>query len=189
MDARGDVTLLLDAVRQGQRDAESQLLALVYGELRRLAATYMRRERMDHTLQATALVNEALLRLAGDKIEWQNRAHFFGIAAQAMRRILVEHARARNAQKRGDGEVKVSLDDALLVSAADAFAVIDLDRVLFRLAALDARQARVVELRYFAGLSIEETAEVLGCTSRTVNRDWRMAQAWLRRELSSLDAR
>jgi RNA polymerase sigma-70 factor (ECF subfamily) len=180
----GEVTLLLDAMRHGQRDAESQLLTIVYDELRRLAARYLRRERPDHTLQATALVHEAYLKLAGREASWQNRAHFFGVAAQVMRHILVDHARVHRAEKRGSGNGKVSLDDVVLVSSAKSREILDLDEALTRLAQVDPRQARVVELRFFAGMSVEETAEVLGFTTRTVNRDWRMAQAWLQRELS-----
>jgi RNA polymerase sigma factor (TIGR02999 family) len=182
---RGEVTVLLDALRRGQRDVESRLLTLVYGELRKLAASYLRRERPDHTLQTTDLVHEAYLRMAGQDTPWQNRAHFFGAAAQAMRRILVDHARAHNAEKRGDGQRKVSLDEALYVSIADSQHVIDVDNALTKLAGFDARQARIVELRFFAGLSVEETAEALGCAARTVNREWRVAQAWLKRELTS----
>jgi len=181
--SHGEVTRLLVAMREGQREAEPRLLSLVYDELRRLATGYLRRERRNHTLQATALVHEAYLRMAGQKASWQNRAHFFGIAAQVMRRILVDHARAHRAEKRGSGQAMVSLDEALLVSA-DSSQLIDLDEALTRLAEIDPRQARVVELRFFVGMSIEEAAEVLGCGVRTVNRDWRMAQAWLRRALS-----
>ena len=182
---RGEVTVLLDALRNGQREAEARLLTLVYAELRRLAATYLRRERPDHTMQATDLVHEAYLRMAGEETPWQNRAHFFGAAAQVMRRILVDHARAHNAQKRGDGQPKVSPDQALNLSAAESQRLLEIDDALTRLAALDARQARIVELRFFAGLSVEETAEALGCAARTVNREWRVAQAWLQRELAS----
>lgn len=179
----GEVTRLLIAMQDGQGDAEARLLTLVYDELRRLAASYMRRERPDHTLQATALVHEAYLKLTEQNANWQNRAHFFGVAAQVMRRILVDYARTHKAEKRGGGHVKLSLNEALLLSSAKSHELIDLDEALSRLAAVDPRQARVIELRFFAGLSVEETAEVLGRTTRTVNRDWRMAQAWLRREL------
>ena len=179
----GDVTQLLGQARAGNRDAESQLLGLVYDELRRLAAGYLRRERPNHTLQATALVHEAYLRLAGQKNTLQNRGHFFGVAAQLMRRILVDHARAHQAGKRGGGKAQVSLEEAAPISAAESRELLDVDEALTRLAELDPRQGRVVELRYFGGLSVEETAEALGCTARTVNRDWRMAQAWLRNEL------
>ncbi|MBZ5623915.1 MAG: sigma-70 family RNA polymerase sigma factor [Acidobacteriia bacterium] len=179
----GEVTRLLIAMQDGQPDAEARLLTLVYDELRRLAAGYMRRERPDHTLQATALVHEAYLKLAGQTVTWQSRAHFFGVAAQIMRRILVDHARACHAEKRGSGQAKVSLDNALLLSTAESGELLDLDNALTRLAEIDAHLARVVELRYFAGMSVSETAEVMGCSTRTVNRDWRAAQAWLRREM------
>lgn len=181
---RGEVTELLDALRHGQRDAEERLIVLVYDELRRVASRYLRRERPDHTMQATDLVHEAYLRMAGEHTPWQNRAHFFGAAAQVMRRILVDHARAHNAQKRGDGQPKVALDEELCLSAAESKHLLDIDEALTRLAALDARQARIVELRFFAGLSIEEAAEALACAPRTVNREWRIAQAWLQRELA-----
>jgi RNA polymerase sigma-70 factor (ECF subfamily) len=184
-ETNGEVTLLLDALRNGQRDVESRLVTLVYAELRRLAASYLRRERRDHTLQATALVHEAYVRMADDGAPWQNRAHFFAAAAQVMRRILVDHARAHGSQKRGEGQPKVPLDEALYLSAADSRQVIEIDEALEKLARLDARQARIVEMRFFAGLSIEETAEAVGCASRTVNREWRTAQAWLKRELSA----
>ena len=181
----GEVTRLLVAMQEGQPDAEARLLPLVYDELRRLAASYLRRERPDHTLQATALVHEAYIRLAGQQGTWQNRSHFFGIAAQLMRRVLVDHARAHCAEKRGSGGIKVPLDEALLLSSAESRELLDLDEALSRLAQIDPRQARVIELRFFAGLSLEETAHVLNCATRTVTRDWRMAQAWLRRELGA----
>ncbi|HEV3198914.1 MAG TPA: sigma-70 family RNA polymerase sigma factor [Bryobacteraceae bacterium] len=183
----GEVTRLLIAMQDGQRDAEPRLLTLVYDELRKLAASYLRRERPDHTLQATALVHEAYLRLADQHATWQNRAHFFGVAAQVMRRILVDHARACHAGKRGSGQAKISLDEALVLSHAESQELLDLDEALSRLAEFDGRLARVVELRFFAGLSVQETAEVVGCATRTVNRDWRTAQAWLRRELGAGD--
>ena len=179
----GDVTSLLNALRTGQPDAESRLLPVVYRELRRLASAYLRKERRDHPLQATELVHEAYLRMTGADAPWQNRAHFFAVAAKIMRRILVDHARAHRAAKRGDGHVKLPLDEALVLSAAESQQLIDLDEALSRLAQIDARWARIVELRFFGGLSVEETAEALRCSDRTVNREWRMAQAWLRREL------
>jgi RNA polymerase sigma factor (TIGR02999 family) len=182
---RGEVTALLHALRTGRREAESRLFPLVYAELRKLARGYLRRERSDHTLQATDLVHEAYVRMAGGEAEWQNRAHFFGVAAQAMRRILIDHARAHRAHKRGDGKTKVPLIEAQFVPANDPEHLIEIDEALDKLAALDPRQARIVELRFFAGLSIDETAEALGCGARTVNREWRIAQAWLRRELSA----
>ena len=181
----GDVTRLLTDLREGKPHAEEQLIPLVYDELRRLAAGYLRKERSGHTLQATALVHEAYIRLADQKAGWQNRSHFFGVAAQVMRRILVDYARAHCAEKRGSGGVKAPLDEAMAVSSAPSRELLDLDEALTRLAAMDARQARVVELRYFAGLSVEEIAELLGCATRTVTRDWRLAQAWLRHEMGA----
>jgi RNA polymerase sigma-70 factor (ECF subfamily) len=181
----GEVTQLLMAMQEGQPEAEGRLIPLVYDELRRLAASYLRRERPDHTLQATALVHEAYIKLADQKGSWQNRSHFFAVAAQVMRRILVDHARAHCAQKRGSGGIKVELDEAVLVSSAQSRELLDIDEALTRLAQIDPRQARVVELRFFAGLSVEETAHVMDLSTRTVLRDWRMAQAWLRRELSA----
>ena len=184
---RGEVTVLLDALRNGGADAESRLIGLVYTELRRLARSYLRRERPDHTLQSIDLVHEAYLRMAGESTPWQNRAHFFGIAAQAMRRILVDHARARCTNKRGDGRRRVLLDDAMLLSEAEPDHLLDVHAALDGLAEIDPRQARLVELRFFAGLSIEETAAALGCSARTVSGEWRLAQAWLRRRLAALD--
>jgi RNA polymerase sigma factor (TIGR02999 family) len=179
-----EVTRLLRAWSDGDRQALDALLPVVYAEVRRLARSYLRRERPDHTLQATALVNEAYLRLVDQReVQWQNRAHFFGIAAQIMRRILVDHARMRGAQKRGSGEVPVVFDEALEVAAERNLDIVALDEALEALAALDARQARIVELRFFGGLSIEEAAEVLSLSPATVKREWAGARAWLRREL------
>jgi RNA polymerase sigma factor (TIGR02999 family) len=184
--AEGDVTRLIAAVREGREGASGELFQIVYRELRQLAGRYMRNERRDHTLQATALVHEAYLRVTSqEQLSFENRAHFFGVAASVMRRVLIDHARASRAEKRGGGDVKVPLDDALAAAAETPDALIELDEALARLAALDQRQARVIELRFFGGLSVEETAEVLGVASRTVKRDWRVARAWLRRELSS----
>lgn len=181
----GEITQLLIQVTQGDHEAESRLIPLVYDELRRLARRYMRHERPDHTLQATALVHEAYVRLAGEKeIAWQNRAHFFGVAANLMRRILVDHARAKLAKKRGGSDQQVSLDDALLVDLVSPKHFLDLDEALERLAQRDPRQSRIVELRYFGGLTEAETAEVLGISPRTVKRDWTVARAWLFKELS-----
>jgi len=184
----GDVTGLLNALRTGQPDAESRLLPVVYRELRRLASAYLRKERRDHPLQATELVHEAYLRMAGTDAPWQNRVHFFAVAAKIMRRILVDHARAHRAAKRGDGHVKLPLDEALALSAAESQQLIDLDEALSRLAQIDARWARIVELRFFGGLSVEETAAVLGVSTRTVHADWAFARAWLFRTLSDGDA-
>jgi RNA polymerase sigma factor (TIGR02999 family) len=161
------------------------LTPLVYEELRRIAHRYVGRERDGHTLQTTALVNEAYVRLAGgQKIEWQNRAHFFAVTAQVMRRILIDHARCRHYVKRGGEAQRVSFDDAALMSPERAAELVALDEALNELAKLDARKSRVVELRYFGGLSLEETADVLEVSVMTVRRDWRAAKAWLYRALS-----
>ena len=181
----GEVTNLLIQLRHGNRDAESRLMPLVYTELRRLAGRYMRGERPGHTLQATALVHEAYLRLVGQKdVDWQNRAHFFGVAANLMRRILVDHARTKLAKKRGGDDQRVSLDEAMLVQSKAHPQLLALDEALDRLAKRDPRQARVVDLRYFGGLNDEETAEVLGISVRTVKRDWNVARAWLYQQLN-----
>lgn len=179
------VTLLLKRWSKGDRGALEELSPLIYQELHKLAGGYMRREHPDHTLQPTALVHEAYLRLAGSTlVEWQSRAHFYGIAANAMRRILVEHARHKNAKKRGDGAVKVPLDDALAVSTQRSTDMVELDRALNELAAFDDRKSRIIELRYFGGLTAEEIAEVVGASTATVNRDLKVAQAWLYGRLS-----
>jgi len=184
-----DVTALLAEMRAGDPRAADQLIPLVYEELRRLAASYMRRERPDHTLQATALVHEAYFRLVDQKEGYQNRGHFFGVAAQLMRRILVDHARTHQAAKRGAGGRKVSLDDAEAAgySSQQDVDLVALDDALSRLGAVDAQQSRIVELRYFGGLTIEETAEVLGVSPATVKRDWNMAKAWLHHQLRKGD--
>lgn len=185
MDAiSGDVTRLLYGMGNGDPTAEAKLVPLVYEELRRLAAYHMRRERPDHTLQATALVHEAFLRLTEQKgISWQGKAHFFGIASQLMRRILVDHARGRLRTKRGGGRQKLSLDESLLLTEARSEELVSVNESLDRLAKLDPRQARIVELRFFGGLSVEETAEVTGVSPKTVKRDWSLAKAWLYQEL------
>ena len=190
-DARGDITALLAEVKRGRKDALDRLLPLVYAELRRIARNQMRREREGHTLQPTALVHEAFLRLVDqDDATWQNRAHFFGVAAQVMRRLLVDHARRRRAAKRG---IPITLDEALLhppgSAAVPTEEILAVDQALDRLARLDARQASVVELRYFGGLSVEETAEVLGVAERTVKLDWAMAKGWMKSQLSAGDSR
>jgi len=160
-------------------------MSLVYDELRRLAHQYMKRERGGHTLQTTALVNEAYLRLIDQtQVRWQNRAHFFGISARLMRHILVEHARSHARLKRGGGALRVSLDEAAVVSEGRAAEILALDEALASLEAVDPRRCQVVELRYFSGLNNEETAEALGISPNTVVRDWNMAKAWLRREIS-----
>jgi RNA polymerase sigma factor (TIGR02999 family) len=178
------VTELLE--RWGQRDeaALAELTPLVYEELRRIAHRQMGGERADHTLQTTALVNEAYLRLADQtNPRWQNRAHFFAVAAGAMRRILVDYARSRRAEKRGGGALKIELDETALVSPQESKEIIELHEALERLATLDSRKAQVVELKYFGGLNYDEMAEVLNISSITVRRDWRFAKAWLYTEL------
>jgi len=181
----GEVTNLLIQLKKGNREAQSRLIPLVYAELRRVAARYMRGEQPGHSLQATALVHEAYLRLAGQQdISWQNRAHFFGVAANIMRRILVDHARAKQARKRGGSIQKVSFDEAVLVQPEPSRDFLALDEALERLARRDSRQSRIVELRFFGGLSEEEAAEVLGISVRTVKREWAVARAWLYKEIS-----
>jgi RNA polymerase sigma factor (TIGR02999 family) len=180
-----DVTQLLVAWRNGDLQARDELMPLVYQELHRLAHQYMSRERPGHTLQTSALVNEAFLRLTDQRdVQWQNRAHFVGIAGQMMRRILVDYARKRGYAKRGGGACQVSLDEEFMVSEKRSADVVELDDALQSLARLDDRKSRLVELRFFGGLSIEETAEVLGVSPGTVMRDWTLAKAWLRREMS-----
>jgi RNA polymerase sigma factor (TIGR02999 family) len=180
-----EVTCLLVDWREGDQTALERLLPLVYDELHRMAARYMRGERPGHSLQTSALVNEAYLRLADYKqMQWQDRAHFFAVAAQAMRRILIDFARARQNLKRGGRAERVSLDEALVVTPEGGADLLALDEALGRLAALNPRQARVVELRYFGGLREEEVAEVLGTAPRTVRHDWSLARTWLYRELS-----
>src|SRR6478672_2522720 len=177
---RPDVTALLCRWSAGDEKAPEQLMPLVYQELRDLARRYLQRERGDHTLQPTALVHEAYLRIVDQsRVQWQNRAQFFGIAAQLMRRILVDHARAHIAAKRGGHIEKISLDDAQISSEERAAELVELDAALTELAAIDTRKSRVVELRFFGGLSIDETAETMGVNSATVRRDWTVAKTWL----------
>jgi RNA polymerase sigma factor (TIGR02999 family) len=178
-----DITELLLAWSEGNQDALKKLTPLVYGELHRLAHHYMAGERTGHTLQSTALVNEAYLRLVQtNRVQWQNRAHFFGVSAQLMRRILVDFARSRQYAKRGGNAPVVSLDDAP-VAVQECAELVALDDALSALSAMDPRKGQVVELRFFGGLSVEETAEVLKVSVETVMRDWRLAKVWLRREL------
>jgi len=180
-----EVTQLLIDWSNGDRAALDKLVPVVDRELRRLAHHYMSRERADHTLQTTALVNEAFVRLVNRKnIQWQNRAHFFGIAAQLMRAILVDHARSHACAKRGGGAGKLELDEALAVSQQKASEVIALDDALNQLALIDAQQSRIVELRFFGGLTVEEAAEVLHVSPATIKREWSSAKAWLYRELA-----
>ena len=181
----GTITRLLLDWRNGDKSALNRLVPLVYKEMRRLAACYMRRQRPGHTLQTSALINEAYLRLRNHKnMRWENRGHFYAVAAQAMRRILVDHARNHHRAKRGGGALKVPLDKAAVVGEQRAAELIALDDALVDLAALDPRKGQIVELRYFGGLSVEETAEVLGVSPVTVMRDWRSAKGWLLRAMS-----
>jgi RNA polymerase sigma factor (TIGR02999 family) len=182
------VTELLVAWGNGDKRARDELMPLVYEELHQLAHRYMGRERIGHTLQTSGLVNEAYLRLIDQsQVHWQNRAHFFGIAAQMMRRILVDYARSRQYAKRGGGAQQVSFDEALIVSQERADEVVALDDALQDLAQFDQRKSQIVELRFFGGLSIEETAELLKVSPGTVMRDWTLAKAWLRKQITSVD--
>jgi RNA polymerase sigma-70 factor (ECF subfamily) len=182
--ASPNVTQLLAAWSDGNQSARDELIPLVYAELHRVAQNYLRRERRGHTLQSSALVHEAFLRLVDQRVTWRNRAHFFGIAAQLMRRILVDYARSRGNEKHGGDQLHLELDDALDAAAARDADLVSLDDALTDLAAIDPQQSRIIELRYFGGLTIEETAEALGVSDTTVEREWRLARAWLRRELS-----
>lgn len=176
---------MLAECSQGDRSAEAALMDLVYGELRRIASAFMRREKAGHSLQTSALVNEAFLRLAGRQtIQLKNRSLFFTAAARAMRRVLIEHARRKQASKR-DGGQRVDLDSAEIVAEGGTLQLIQLDSALEQLAQFDPRQAQIVELRFFAGLSVEETAEALGLSTRTVKRDWQVARAWLKGEMAA----
>ena len=180
-----DVTGLLLDWGNGEKDALDSLLPLIYNELRRVAESYLRRDRPGHTLQATALVNEAFLRLIDqNQVNWQNRAHFFGAAANLMRQILIQHARANHAAKRGGERQKLYLDEAGDVAQSSDLDLVALDDALRDLETIAPRQCRIVELRYFGGLNIEETGEVLSISPATVKREWTMAKAWLRREIS-----
>ena len=174
-----DITRLLHEMRAGDVKAADQLLPLVYQELHRLAKAYMRRERAEHTLQPTALVNEAYLQLAGDDVSWQSRQHFIGVAAHVMRRVLVDHARQRNAEMRGGGLKRVEMDEGVAVANDRLEEALMIDQALHRLTEQEPRQARIVELRYFGGLSVEQIASLTGMSPRSVKRDWAMARAWL----------
>jgi RNA polymerase sigma factor (TIGR02999 family) len=179
-----NITHLLKRWSDGDQRALDKLTPLVYDELRHQAARYLRRERPGHSLQATALINEAFLRLIDAKdVQWQNRAHFFAIAANLMRRVLVDHARKREAEKRGGSMLRLTLDESLAWAAAPDIDLLAIDEALDRLEAIDPQQARVVELRFFSGLTVEETATALGISPKTVKRDWSVARAWLRREI------
>lgn len=185
--APGEVTQLLRQLSEGNQQSLPHLMPMVYDDLRRVAGAFMRRERAGHTLQVTALVHEAYLRLVDQRVvNWQNRAHFFAIAAQAMRRILVEHARAKGAEKRGGEYEKVSLDDiSVSLTPRHSELLLSLDEALSRLEQVSPRQCRIIEYRFFAGMTEDETAAVLDISARTVKRDWRVARAWLNRELGS----
>jgi RNA polymerase sigma factor (TIGR02999 family) len=180
------VTGMLNRAASGDDEAMASVFGVLYSELRRLASAAMRHERVDHTLQPTALVHETFLRLSDYPGGWHNRNHFFALAATGMRRILVEHARGRNAVKRGSGQRRVSIHDVDVPASAhdDGIDLVALDTALARLAELDSRQARIVELRFFGGLTVEETASVIGISERTVKREWQMSRAWLRREMA-----
>jgi RNA polymerase sigma factor (TIGR02999 family) len=178
-----EVTQLLIAYQAGNRDVLDALLPLVYAELRRLAAHYLKNERQGHTLQPTALVHEAFLRLVDQNVQWQNRAHFFAMAANLMRRILVDYARTVQAEKRGGAAEKISLEEAFVFAREKPAEMIALDEALKKLAEIDPRRCQVVELRFFGGLNNEEIAEVLGIHSNTVLRDWNLARAWLRTQI------
>ena len=183
------LTRLLIGWSDGNQQALDELMPLVYDELRRLAAAYLRRERPDHTLQSGALVSEAYLRLIDQtRVRWKNRAHFFGVAAQMMRRILVDHARNRVAMKRGAGATVISIDNAIVGKDPQNLDLIALDDALTKLASFDEQQSKIVELRFFGELSIEETAEVLGISPATVKRDWAVAKAWLFRQMSAVES-
>jgi RNA polymerase sigma factor (TIGR02999 family) len=184
MPSTPDVTMLLKQMGEGDQDAVSQIVPLLYQELRKMAARSLRGERPDHTLQATALVHEAYLRLVDQReVHWNNRNHFFGVAAQVMRRILLDYARNHRAAKRGGALPRLSLDEALAFTPEQCSELVAIDELLSRLSTLDPQQARIVELRFFAGLSIQESAAVLGISPATVKRDWTMAKAWFAREL------
>jgi RNA polymerase sigma factor (TIGR02999 family) len=181
----GEVTQILRELRDGNHEAQDRLIPLVYRELRRIASAQLRHESADHSLQPTALVHEAYLRLIDiDRVDWQSRAHFFAVASTLMRRILVEHARNNHAVKRGGGADTLYLDEALFPTPGRAPEILALDDALNQLALLDERQAKIVEMRFFAGMTEQETGDVLGISVRTVKRDWRVAKAWLFKELS-----
>jgi len=182
----GEVTQILLDLRRGEQGDQNRLILLVYAELRRIAGAHLKREVAHHSLQPTALVHEAYMRLVEiDQVDWQSRAHFFSIASRVMRRILVDYARARRADKRGGGAATVFLEEALLASPGRSPEIVALDDALNQLAELDERQARIVEMRFFGGMTEEETGDVLGISVRTVKRDWRVAKAWLYKELAS----
>jgi RNA polymerase sigma-70 factor (ECF subfamily) len=181
-----EITRILRAWSGGDREAVDTLMPLVYDELHKVAAQYLRKQRPDHTLQPTALVNEAYLKLIDiSSVSWQDRAHFFAVASQTMRHVLVDHARGRNRDKRGGGAQKLSLDEAISFSQSNEVDLLSLDEAMRELAAMDEQQSRIVELRFFGGLTVEETAVVLHISPATVKREWRIAKAWLHKRMSS----
>ncbi|HVE56900.1 MAG TPA: sigma-70 family RNA polymerase sigma factor [Pyrinomonadaceae bacterium] len=181
-----EITRILKSWSGGNREAVDDLIPLVYDELHKVAAQYLRRQRPDHTLQPTALVNEAYLKLIDiSNVNWQDRAHFFAVASQTMRHILVDHARAQAREKRGGGAQKLSLDEAISLSSEKEVDVLSLDEALNQLAAIDEQQSKIVELRFFGGLTVEETAVVLKISTATVKREWRIAKAWLYGKISN----
>jgi len=187
-----EITLLLQQIGKGNENAPDELLAVVYEELRRLAYGYMQKERSDHTLQPTALVHEAFIQLVGwENVTWQNRAHFFAVAARIMRQVLIEHARQKNSLKRGGGWQKIVLDEAISfpTQGGKEFDLLEINDAINDLAEFDERQARIVELRFFGGLTYEETAHALDISLKTVQREWTLAKAWLRRRLKSYDTK
>lgn len=187
VESKHTVTQLLSDLQRGRTGAADDLLPLVYQELRRIAASYMRRERPNHTLQATALVHEAYMQLVDQtRVDWKNRAHFFGVAAQLMRRILVEHARAHHAQKRGGAAPRLSIEEVVNHFPQKELTLVALDDSLQELERLDQRQSKIVELRFFGGLTTQETAEVLGLSTATIEREWRAARAWLHSQLTEI---
>lgn len=184
MESSNDATRLVQTLASGDTSAVDRLLPLVYGELRNLASRHLRRERPDHTLQATALVHEAYLKLVdASRVDWQGRTHFFALAAKVVRQILIQHARTQGAKKRGRDWRRISLAQGIAISTSQEIDLLDLDEALNRLAEIHGRQARVVELRFFGGLSVEEAAAALGVSERTVKGDWKVARAWLRSQM------
>jgi len=184
--SQSETTVLLKAISAGDRTGANRLMDLVYDQLRQIARRYMSRERPAHTLQPTALVNEAFMKLIDqDRVDWQNRSHFMAVASQSMRRILVDHARSRNREKRGGGRLAFPLDEALTLNPDRDADVLALDEALEKLAELDATQAKIVEMRFFGGMSVEEVAEALSMPKRSVERQWTKTRAWLRRELEA----
>jgi RNA polymerase sigma factor (TIGR02999 family) len=183
----GEITRLLAELRHGNTDAQSRLASVVYKELHRLAERYMRAERKDHSMQATVLVHDAFLRLVAESDRtWENRTHFFAAAAQVMRHLLIDYARHRRAEKRGGGQAKLPLDEVAAISYANCEEWLAVDEALHRLAARDERLARIVEMRFFGGLTEDEIGEALGLSSRTIKRDWKVARAWLRADLAGI---